>query len=91
MLRSIPNSKEPPLIRLALLASSALLAACATSQPDPMMVPPVATETAVEPATVTAAPADQAAELKKFFEEYDQAELALSPISKAYRAIKDQD
>jgi uncharacterized protein (DUF885 family) len=38
-----------------------------------------------------AAPAAQSAELKKFFEDYDQAELAQSPISKAYRAIKDQD
>ena len=56
-----------------------------------MLVPPVATETATEAATVAPPPVDQAAALKAFFEEYDQAELALSPISKAYRAIKDQD
>ena len=78
-----------PLIRIFLLASTALLAACTTATPDPMLVPPP--ETAPEPATVTAPPADQAAALKQFFEEYDQAELALSPISKSYRAIKDQD
>ena len=30
-------------------------------------------------------------ELKKFFEDYDKAELALSPISKSYRGIKDGD
>src|SRR5687767_3803522 len=81
------------LTRFALLASTAFLAACTTAQPDPMLVPPVAAETTTEAATVTAAPApvDQAAALKQFFEEYDQAELALSPISKSYRAIKDQD
>ena len=78
-----------PLIRFALLASTALLAACTTATPDPMLVPPP--ETAPEPAMVTATPADQAAALKQFFEEYDQAELALSPISKSYRGIKDQD
>src|SRR5688500_4758998 len=78
-----------PLIRFALLASTALLAACTTTQADPLLVPPP--ESAPEPAMVTAAPVDQAAALKQFFEEYDQAELATSPISKAYRGIKDQD
>ena len=77
------------MIRFALLASTALLAACTTAAPDPMLVPPP--QSAPEPATVTAAPAHQAAALKQFFEEYDQAELALSPISKSYRAIKDGD
>jgi uncharacterized protein (DUF885 family) len=79
------------LTRFALLASTALLAACAgATQPDPMLVPPVASETATEPATA-AAPADPAAALKQFFVDYDKAELALSPMRKAYRAIKDQD
>jgi uncharacterized protein (DUF885 family) len=74
------------------LASTALLAACTTAQPDPILVPPVASETGTEAAIVTApAPVDQAAALKQFFEDYDRAELALSPISKSYRAIKDQD
>jgi len=79
------------LIRFTLLASTALLAACTTAQPDPILVPPVAPETTTEAATVSAVPVDQAAALKQFFEEYDQAELALSPLSKSYRAIKDQD
>ena len=80
-----------PLIRTALLASTALLAACAaTTQADPLLAPPVANEAAAAPAPAPA-PVDQAAALKQFFEEYDQAELALSPISKSYRAIKDQD
>ena len=39
------------MIRIALLASTALLAACTTATPDPMLVPPVAAETSVpEPA-----------------------------------------
>jgi uncharacterized protein (DUF885 family) len=78
-------------MRLMLLASTALLAACTTAQPDPMLVPPVASETATEAATVTTPPVDQAAALKTFFENYDQAELALSPMSKSYRGIKDGD
>ena len=90
MVRANPDSKELDLTRFALLASTALLAACTTAQPDPMLVPPVAAETTTEAATVTAA-ADQAAALKQFFEDYDKAELALSPISKSYRAIKDAD
>ena len=81
------------MIRLTLLASTALLAACAgTTQADPLLVPPVVSEATAAPETAPVpAPVDQAAALKAFFEEYDQAELALSPISKSYRAIKDQD
>ena len=77
--------------RMSLLATTALLCACASSPPpDPIMVPPVAAETSIAPAMVVA-PVDQAAALKQFFEEYDQAELALSPVSKAYRGINDAD
>ena len=81
------------MIRLTLLASTALLAACAgTIQADPLLVPPGVSEATAAPETAPVpAPVDQAAALKAFFEEYDQAELALSPISKSYRAIKDQD
>ena len=61
--------------RLALLASTFIAVAVPLGAQTP-------------PASVAAS---QSAELKKFFEDYDQAELALSPISKAYRAIKDQD
>ncbi len=75
------------MIRYALLASTGLLAACTTATPDSLLVPPVETA-APAPAP---APADQSAALKQFFADYDKAELARSPISKAYRAIKDQD
>ncbi|WP_342782541.1 DUF885 domain-containing protein [Sphingomonas xanthus] len=78
--------------RLALIASTALLAACSTTVPDPLLIPPAASEMTSEPAMIAVpAPADQAAALKAFFEAYDQAELASSPISKAYRGIKDDD
>ena len=77
-----------PLFRLTLLASTALLTACATTTPDSLVAPPPMESTAV----ATPAPSrDQAAELKAFFEEYDKAELARSPMSKSYRAIKDGD
>ena len=77
------------MFRMTLLASTALLAACATTAPDPLVVPPPL-ESAAEVAPAPA-PVDQAAELKKFFDDYDKAELALSPLSKAYRGIKDGD
>ncbi|HEU0309838.1 MAG TPA: DUF885 domain-containing protein [Sphingomicrobium sp.] len=66
--------------RFALLASTALLAG----------VPIAAQVAPPSPAPATAA-ASQAAALKSFFEDYDKAELALSPISKSFRGIKDQD
>ena len=74
------------MIRTILLASTAaLLAACvATPQPAPLLAPP---ETEVP----IAAPAAKNAELAALFEAYDKAELAQSPISKSYRAIKDKD
>jgi len=71
------------MIRLILLTSTACLAACASTSP----VQPVAAAT---PAAVSA-PASQKAALTAFFETYDQAELARSPLDKAYRAIKDGD
>ena len=64
--------------RFALLASTVLFAAV-----------PLAAQ--VAPSAPATAQADQAKALKQFFEDYDKAELALSPISKSYRAIKDQD
>ena len=80
------------MFRLTLLASTALLSACATTQPDPLVAPPPMEAAEASSVEATPAPArDQAAELKVFFEEYDAAELALSPLSKSYRAIKDED
>ncbi|WP_324805782.1 DUF885 domain-containing protein [Sphingomonas sp. LY29] len=77
------------MLRSLLLASTCLLAACATTAPDALVAPPPAEDAAV--ATPVAAPRDQAAELKQFFIDYDKAELATSPLSKAYRGIKDGD
>ena len=73
--------------RLTLLASAAFLAACSTTTPDPLIAPPPVESAEAAPAVAV----DQAAELKKFFADYDAAELALSPVSKAYRGIKDGD
>jgi len=76
------------LIRSALLASTALLAACATTTPAPVPAPPAAEAPA---AVAPPAPVDQAAALKQFFEDYDQADRTLSPESTAFPRIKDQD
>ena len=73
--------------RLLLLVSAASLAACASTTPEPLTAPPPQTEAAAEPAPVP----DKNAELAAFFDEYDKAELAMSPLSKAYRGIKDAD
>ncbi|MEO5971886.1 MAG: DUF885 domain-containing protein [Sphingomicrobium sp.] len=76
--------------RFILLASTALLSACAANRVDPLLQPPPMD--AAEPAAPVAAPIPaRNAELAAFFDEVDQAELALSPLSKAYRAIKDAD
>jgi uncharacterized protein (DUF885 family) len=81
--------------RLLLLASTALLAACATTATTDA---PRTTATAASPATQAVAAAGQRAaneernaELARFFEAYDQAQLAMSPQGKAYRGIKDDD
>ncbi|MDQ3140495.1 MAG: DUF885 domain-containing protein [Pseudomonadota bacterium] len=71
------------MIRTLLLASTALLAACAT-MPETM---PVAAASGPAP---VAQPGENAA-LAAFFKSYDEAELALSPLSKSYRGIRDGD
>jgi uncharacterized protein (DUF885 family) len=82
--------------KLVLLASTVLLAACATTRSDPLITPPDAAlvpGTAAEPAVVEAAapvPAKNA-ELAAFFDAVDKAELALSPLAKSFRGIKDSD
>ncbi len=76
--------------RLILLASTALLAACATNRVDPLLQPPPVEATALAEPVAAPIPAKNA-ELAAFFETADKAELALSPMSKSYRAIKDAD
>ena len=82
------------LVRLLLIASTASLAACATSgTPSADTSPSTASAAsqAVTTAGARAAVAEKNAELARFFEAYDQAQLAMSPQGKAYRGIKDQD
>ncbi|HLL58372.1 MAG TPA: DUF885 domain-containing protein [Allosphingosinicella sp.] len=84
------------MIRSLLLASTVLLAGCAGTGGD--APPQTAAVTAASPASqaVSAASARaetaaKNAELARFYEAYDQAQLAMSPQGKAYRGIKDQD
>ena len=72
--------------RLLLLTTTAFLAACTTAHTTP-----VATASATPTQAAPAAPAEDSAELAAFFESYDQAQLELSPLSKAYRGIVDED
>lgn len=71
--------------RTLLLAATALTLTACAAQPETASAPPP------PPAPAAGIPQSQAAALKQFFEDYDKAELALSPISKSYRAIKDSD
>ena len=72
------------MLRIALSATTALaLAACATTSETASISAPPATPAAVAPAV-----RDQTAEINAFFEAYDQAQLARSPLSQSYRGIK---
>lgn len=73
------------LTRTLLLAATALTLSACAAQPQLTSAPPPP----AQPSATTAP--SQAAALKQFFEDYDKAELALSPLSKSYRAIKDGD
>ena len=83
--------------RLLLISAALSLCACATTSADPLLTPPEAdvlpSGTMEAPTAVEAAapiPA-KSAELAAFFEAQDKAELALSPLAKSYRGIKDAD
>jgi uncharacterized protein (DUF885 family) len=76
------------IVRALLLASAALLAACASTPPAEIGV---AEPAAAPAAPATAGPARHDPALAAMFEAYDRAELALSPMAKAYRGIRDQD
>ena len=68
-------------MRIIFLCTTALLSACGS-------MPAVNTAGGVN--TATSQPAESA-RLAAFFEEYDATQLAMSPISKAYRGIVDED
>lgn len=70
------------MFRALLFASTALLAAGAS---------PAAAFSAAPSVVPAAAAAQDSAELAAFFEAYDKAELAMSPLSKASRGIRDGD
>jgi uncharacterized protein (DUF885 family) len=74
------------MLRSILLASTFLLAACAaTPAAETIETPPPAS-----PAEAATA-AQPSAELAALFDAYDKAELAMSPLGKAYRGIRDAD
>jgi uncharacterized protein (DUF885 family) len=85
------TNKGTTVKHILLLASTALLAACATTAP-PAPIVAAQEEPPVPPPTVPVStiPAKNA-ELAAFFETVDKAELAMSPLSKAYRGIRDED
>ena len=74
--------------RIILLASTGLLAACATRPMDPVAVAAAAPAVTMTSPQVVPAKNPQ---LAAFFEEYDKAELAMSPLAKSFRGIKDED
>ncbi|MGS1015986.1 DUF885 domain-containing protein [Allosphingosinicella humi] len=69
------------MFRALLFASTALLVAAS----------PAATLSAAPAATPAAAAVQDSADLAAFFDAYDKAELAMSPLSKASRGIRDGD
>ena len=74
--------------RFLLLSSTVMLAACSMESGE------VASASSTSPAPKTeaaAAETDINKQLNTFFEDYDQAELAFSPLSKSFRGIKDDD
>jgi uncharacterized protein (DUF885 family) len=84
------------MFRPLLLASTALLAACTTAQSstEPQIAAAGQGSAAAQALTAAgqaATVAEKNAELARFFEAYDQAQLDLSPLGKSYRGIKDED
>ena len=74
-----------------LLATTAFLAACSTTNGEIVSASTAPAATQSDTAAPAAAKSDIDARLAGFFEEYDQMELAHSPMTKAYRGINDAD
>ncbi|MFS0738247.1 DUF885 domain-containing protein [Sphingomonas sp. 1P06PA] len=76
--------------RILLLATTALfVSGCAATDAPADTVG--ATPPPAEASAPAAAPSDQKAALAKFFADYDAAQLARSPLGKAYRGVRDGD
>ena len=69
------------MVRILLLSTTVLLAVSSASAATPVPAP----------APTITAEADQNTVIQQFFVDFDDAELARAPMSKAYRAIKDAD
>jgi uncharacterized protein (DUF885 family) len=82
--------KDKDLRNLILFASTALLGACATVPVQEAAAPAAIAEPVAAAPAFPAVPAKNA-ELAAFFDKANNDELALSPLTKAYRAIKDAD
>ncbi|WP_109355976.1 DUF885 family protein [Sphingorhabdus sp. EL138] len=74
--------------KYVLLATTALLAACSPSNGEVASVSGNASSAPAESAEVTQ---DINTRLTAFFDDYDQIELANSPIAKSFRGIRDAD
>jgi uncharacterized protein (DUF885 family) len=81
------------MIRALLLASTGFLAACANTAAEhaPVSTAGSAAAQSVTAASERAEDAQNSAELARFFTAYDEAQLDMSPTTKAYRGIKDED
>ena len=79
--------------RIVVLASTAALAACATApaQQPVAAVPVVPVAPVPAPAPSAPAASNESAELAALFEAYNQAQLEMSPLTKARRGIIDDD
>ena len=77
------------LTRIVLLASTAALAACEATPAPIVIVPAPAGEPAAAAASAVARAKNE--QLAQLFEAYDKANLEQSPISEAYRGIRDED
>src|SRR5690554_7934455 len=74
-----------------LLATTAFLAACSTTNGEIASTSTAPAATQSDTAAPAAAKSDIDTRLAGFFEEYDQMELAHSPMTKAYRGRNDAD